>query len=153
MTKEDFGEMILKNKESLYRVSRSILHNDVECQDAMSEAITKAFEKLHTLKKDEYAKTWLIRILMNECYAICRQNKWKYDGDMEMEVRTEDYRELYGAIEELNEKQRLVIVLYHLEGYSIKEIAKMMRTSAGAVKMHLSRGRKKLRDYLEGEGL
>ncbi|MGN0160825.1 MAG: RNA polymerase sigma factor [Lachnospiraceae bacterium] len=150
MTKEVFGEMILHNKESLYRVARAILQNDEECQDAISEAITKGFEKLHTLKKDEYVKTWLIRILINECYAICRQNKWKYEGEAEIVAEADDYRELYAAINELNEKQRLAIVLHHLEGYSINEIAKMMKTSAGAVKMNLSRGRKALREYLEG---
>ena len=78
MTKAVFGDLILQNRESLYRVARSILQNDEDCMDAISEAITKAFEKLNTLKKDEFAKTWLIRILINECYAICRQNKWMY---------------------------------------------------------------------------
>lgn len=43
--------------------------------DAIQEAIVKAFVKLHTLKDDSYAKTWLIRIVMNECYAIMRKEK------------------------------------------------------------------------------
>lgn len=150
MTKAVFGDLILQNKESLYRVARSILQNDEDCMDAISEAITKAFEKLNTLKKDEFAKTWLIRILINECYAICRQNKWMYIDEVERETGNDDYRELYAAIEALNDKQRLAIVLHHLEGYSINEIAKMMNISQGAVKMNLSRGRKKLREYLEG---
>lgn len=150
MTKELFGEMILANKESLYRVAKSILQNDEDCADAIGEAIAKAFEKLHTLKNDDYAKTWLIRIVINECYAICRKNKWRADEEIEIEAISNDYNELYAAINELNDKQRLVIVLYHLEGYSIKEVSKIMKMSVAAVNMNLSRGRKKLREYLEG---
>ena len=72
MTKEQFGELIMTNKESLYRVAKSVLRNDDDCADAIEEAIVKGFENLRSLKKDEFAKTWLIRILLNECYSIYR---------------------------------------------------------------------------------
>ena len=66
MVKEELGELILASQDTLYRVSKTILKNDVDCADAISETIVKAFSKIHTLKQDHYAKTWLIRILMNE---------------------------------------------------------------------------------------
>lgn len=57
----------------MYHIAKSLLYNDADCADAIQEAIVKAFVKLHTLKDDSYAKTWLIRIVMNECYAIMRK--------------------------------------------------------------------------------
>mgnify|MGYP003020671595 CR=1 FL=1 len=59
----------------MYHIAKSLLYNDADCADAIQEAIVKAFAKLHTLKDDSYAKTWLIRIVMNECYAIMRKEK------------------------------------------------------------------------------
>ena len=58
----------------MYHIAKSLLYNDADCADAIQEAIVKAFAKLHTLKDDSYAKTWLIRIVMNECYAIREKN-------------------------------------------------------------------------------
>lgn len=50
-----------------------MLRNDYDCEDAIQETIVKAFSKIDTLKNDKYAKTWLIRILINECHTIERK--------------------------------------------------------------------------------
>lgn len=153
MTKEIFGEMILENKEVLYRVAKSILKNDDDCADAISEGITVGFAKLSTLKNDRYAKTWLIRIVINECYKVYRKAWWKMDSldaePVEVVPEKEDYSDLYDAIGHLTERQRLMIVLYYLEGYSTKEVAQILKTTVASVKMNLTRARKKLKTYLE----
>ena len=73
MKKEELGDLILASQETLYRVAKTLLYNDADCADAIQETIVKAFSKIHTLKKEQYAKTWLIKILINECYAIMRK--------------------------------------------------------------------------------
>lgn len=75
MTKEQLGDLIIASEESLYRVARTLLQNDADCADAIQESIVKAFSNFHTLKKDEHARTWLTRILINECYGIMRKEK------------------------------------------------------------------------------
>ena len=86
----------------MYHIAKSLLYNDADCADAIQEAIVKAFVKLHTLKDDSYAKTWLIRIVMNECYAIMRKEKKiisLQDYQMnEQETESKDYSDLYEAI-------------------------------------------------------
>ena len=74
MTKETLGQLIIDSEETMYHIAKSLLYNDADCADAIQEAIVKAFAKLHTLKDDSYAKTWLIRIVMNECYAQREKN-------------------------------------------------------------------------------
>lgn len=73
MTKEALGELILSSERQLYATAKTILSDDQDCADAIQESIVKAFSKIDTLKKDRYAKTWLMRILINECYNIARR--------------------------------------------------------------------------------
>lgn len=154
MTKEALGKLIISNQESMYRVAKSILFNDEDCKDAISEAIVKAFSKYTSLKKDEYAKTWLIRILINECYRIYRANKaFSYFEEPMENISTkesEDYSYLYEAIKRLGHNLRPAVVLYYIEGYSISETANILRTTESAVKKRLARARKSLRLDLEG---
>ena len=67
MKREQLGELILSSQETMYRVAKTLLRQDADCADAIQEAIVKAFSGLHTLRSDRSAKTWLIRILINEC--------------------------------------------------------------------------------------
>lgn len=163
MDKEDFAKLVIDSTDSLYRVSRSILRNDSDCEDAVSEAITIAFQKLASLKKDEYAKTWLTRILIHECFHIRKQqsritlisddsesilNTQKYSENM---CDTDNYFDLYYAMSHLTEDQRLTVTLYYYEGYSVKEIAKITRVTQGTVKSRLGRARNQLKQFLKEE--
>lgn len=154
MTKEELGNLILSNKDSFYRISKTILTEDVDCSDAISAAIVKAFSNLNGLRKDKYAKTWFVRILINECYAILRQSVRVVKcapSDMVDIVDSKSYRDysdLYCAIQKLPEGIAIVITLYYIEGYHINEIAKMLDISQSAVKNRLLRGRKALREEL-----
>ena len=152
MRKEQLGELIIASEDTLYHVAKTLLYNDADCADAIQEAVVKAFTNLHTLRKDSYAKTWLVRIVINECYAILRKQKnivsmeaYQY----EEAAGTEDYSDLYEAVNRLPKESRICVTLYYLEGYSIKETAKILDLTESAVKNRLSRARAKLRCELE----
>ena len=59
--------------------------------------------------------------------------------------------ELVTALAVLSEKQRGAVVLHHAAGYSVKEIAEILGSTPAAIKVHLSRGRRRLRTLLEAE--
>ena len=59
MKKEELGQLILASEDTMYHVAKTLLYHDADCADAIQVAIVKAFTKLHTLRQDEYAKTWL----------------------------------------------------------------------------------------------
>lgn len=151
MTKEEFAKVVTDTAPVLYRVSKSILKRDEDCEDAAQEAIAHAFSKLDTLKSDDFAKTWLIRILINECYGILRRRKREFYREEigEAEAEQNDYSELYKALNELPADYRVTIVLHYIEGYSVSETAEILKVADGTVKSRLSRGRKKLRMFLE----
>lgn len=152
MKKEQLGELIIASEETMYRVAKSLLYNDADCADAIQEAIVKAFSKLHTLKEDTYAKTWLIKIVMNECYAIMRKEKRIISlDDYQMEDKAaeqEVYSELYEAIFKLPEPVKLCVTLYYLEGYSVKEVVQILDITESAVKNRLLKARAVLKESL-----
>ena len=93
-----------------------------------------------------------MRILLNECYSVMRKEKRVVSlEDYRQEEKAEeqkDYSDLYEAIYRLPEEMRLSVTLYYLEGYSVREIATMMKTTESAVKNRLARARQRLRNEL-----
>ena len=154
MTKQDFGDLIISFTDDFYRIAKAILKEDADCEDAMSSAIVKGFSKLHTLKKQEYAKTWFSRILINECQMILR--KRKREVAYEERVLTEeaaqlDYSDLYQNLMQLDISYRLPLVMYYFDGFKIREIADILEMNESAIKMRLNRGKIQLRTMFEKE--
>lgn len=152
MTKEQLGVLILDCERQLYSTAKTILYSDQDCADAIQDTIVKAFSKIQTLKNDKYAKTWLIRILINECYTILRKSSKLTSLDEQtkaekimMTKEKADYSELYQAINELKEELRLPVILYYIEDFNIREIAQILDITEGAVQKRLARARGKLR--------
>jgi RNA polymerase sigma-70 factor (ECF subfamily) len=150
MDKNEFGRLVIESRQTLYRVSKSFLRNDSDCEDAASAAVMIAFCKLHTLKNDQYAKTWLVRILINECCKILRFHKRVVSVNENIMPSGQDrsYSELYDALMTLSDKLRIVTVLYYIEGFSTAEISGILKISQGTVKSRLSRSRHSLKEIL-----
>ncbi|WP_411680107.1 RNA polymerase sigma factor [Clostridium thailandense] len=153
MNKETFIANVLEAESTLYHVSKSILTHEQDCEDAVQGAILKAYDKIDTLKKEQYFKTWLVRILINECYDLKRKEypEVSYEEYFESTKADDrkDYSELYLAIQNLPERVRITIVLYYVEGYSVEEIKQILEIPAGTVKSRLAKGRKLLKIKLE----
>lgn len=154
MTKENLGKLILESERQMYLTAKTILHNDQDCGDAIQEAIVKSFQKIDTLRQDKYAKTWLMRILINECYSLLRRES-RYVSMEEMKELSlreaeeeKDYSDLYSAVKSLKEELRIPVILYYGEDFSIREIAQILEITEGAVQKRLFRARMQLRDRL-----
>ena len=116
MTKEQLGNLVLDSERQLYSTAKTILFSDQDCADAIQETIVKAFSKIDTLKNDKYARTWLIRILINECYNLVRKSS-KFISFEDLEDRLEmesekskDYSELYAAVNSLKAFARYFVL-------------------------------------------
>ncbi len=155
MTKDQLGVLILEAERQMYCTAKTILGNDEDCADAIQETIVKAFQKIDTLKKDKYAKTWLMRILINECYNLIRRESRlvSLENLTELPERQQkketDYSDLYQAVNALKDELKLPVVLYYAEDFSIREIAEILGVSEGAVQKRLARARGKLKAELE----
>lgn len=151
--KEAFVYLINEYRLSLYRIAKGILKDDYRVEDAISNTIIKAFENIKKLKKAEYFKTWLIRILINECNSILKKEKRILY--LEDSAKEEAYIDLYenidliNAIETLDDDLKLVTILYYFEDIDQKEIAKIISLKESTVRTKLFRARKKLYEILK----
>lgn len=153
MTKEKFAELVLESEKTLYRVSMSMLKNETDCEDAVQTAILSAYEKLDTLKNEEYFKTWLVRILINDCNRQLRTKNRiislsEYSEDVPAISNDRDI-DVKMALEHLPVKILDVIVLYYMEDFSVKEISHILQIPGGTVKSRLSKSRKLLEISME----
>lgn len=157
MEEERFVSEIRAMERTLYRVSRSYLHSPEECADAVQEALTKAWAKRATVQP-AYFRAWLTRIVINECRNIQRKNRRVRPSEQaeETEISTQDEPERAQALRErllaLPEKLRTPLLLHYLEGFSLEEMARMLRLPQGTVKSRMHRARKILRLEMEKEG-
>ena len=144
-----FSSLIYFYMKDLYRVAISILMNDEDAADAIQDTILGCWEKLHTLKQEKYFKTWLTRILINHCYDMRKkQQRMTTMEDYEEPVAEDQYNvELKEALRQLDEKYRIVMVLYYSEGYQTGEIAEQLVIPRSTVQTRLQRGREKLEAY------
>ena len=147
MQQQEFIQAVRDAEATLYHVAMSILRNDADSADAVQEALLKAFEKLDTLKEKKYFKTWLIRILINKCKDVMQKNKLVTFMDQIPETPFhEEYEtiECLQALEPLDSKYRLVVILYYMEEFNIREISNILDLPENTVKSRLHRGRKKI---------
>lgn len=153
MDKEEFARAVLEYESTLYRVAKSMLGSEADCADAAQNALLRAWEKQHTLRDTAYFKTWLTRILINECRAMLRQRARFVPLEEEAaegEIAPERDSGLYEAVMGLDVKYRVPFVLYYIEGFRTREIASMLKLPEGTVKTRLRRAREILRTELEG---
>ncbi len=159
MTKQAFMDNIIALTDTLYRVSYGILGNRDDQADAVQECLRRALQKRETLRDDRLLTTWLVRILINECYTLLRRRQRELPFNEEAEI-AEDIAdtpppladgELYDALMSLPDKYRLPVMLHYIEGYAMKEIAAMLRMPEGTVKTRLRHARGLLKEMLEDE--
>jgi RNA polymerase sigma factor (sigma-70 family) len=142
-----------RHASKLYAVCLQYSSNDEEARDILQEGFIKIFENLHHYKHEGSFEGWMRRITVNTALEKfrSRHNLYRVDDidqipEPETEPDNEDYAgleadDLLNIIRELPPKYRMVFNLYALEGYSHKEIGKMVNISEGTSKSNLSRAR------------
>lgn len=152
---EAFIRLMELQTDGMYKMAKTILKNEEDVADAMAETVLTCWEKLSTLKKNRYVKTWMIRILLNKCYDLLRkkENLSIKNAVPEAAVREEGYgkAEWEQVLQTLDEKYRLVMLLYYVEGFKIREISELLELPAATVKTRLVRGRKQLAGVMKME--
>lgn len=142
---------IKENQEKFYRLAYSYAKEKQLALDIVQDAIVKALDKIETLRNPEYMKTWLYRILINECLSNVRKAKVASkvlieDYDLQYEQKdTLEQWELYQKIEQLPTKLKTVILLRFFEDMKLEEITKITNTNLSTVKSRLYKALKELK--------
>lgn len=153
MTQAEFSARVVAMQDTLYRISATLLRQQCDREDAVQGATEKALRKRERLRDEGALEKWLARILINECYALYRKRKREtlFEDLPERETAPDAIPDLYRLFTSLAEKYRLPMVLYYVEGYTVEEVAHMLRLPKGTLKSRLYRGRQQLRGVLDLE--
>lgn len=155
ISQDAFAREIRELTDTAFAVSYLILGNRADCEDAMSEAILRAFEGRDKLKKRDSFRAWFLRILRNEAYTLLRQRRrlTPVEELMEEEAPQTDSAgrlDLKSALSQLTENQRTSLLLQQA-GYDLNEIAEITDAPVGTVKSRISRAKNTMRTILEDE--
>lgn len=143
-----FIQLVKQHESSLYYMAHSILRQDADVADVLQETILKAFKSISALREPKHFKTWIFRILINECNSLLagRSRSVAYADVPNVASTSGDYDhiDLREAVDRLEEPQRIVIILFYFEDLPLRQVAEVLGLSESAVKMRLSRARETL---------
>ncbi len=140
-----YGDMV-------FRAAYSLTKNRQDAEDAAQEVFITLVEKQPKFESEAHQKAWLLRAVANRCKSLFR-TVWhsRTEGiadDFPAADFTSDERGVTDAVNALPPKYRHVIYLYYIEGYSTKEIAKLLEITQNAVLSRMARARSALREIL-----
>lgn len=153
MDRSEFTRRANGCAEQMYRISWCILHNDADCEDAVQEALLRAWKKLHTLRNDEYFETWITRILINECKGMLRRRLRADTLELNESIASaeEGRGDIYAAMRQMDRRYSLPLVLRHVNGYTSGEISRILKIPETTVKWRLREGRRRLQAILAAD--
>lgn len=160
--KEALIDLICNIRFELYKIARLRLSCDDDIEDVIQETTIKAYKNINKLKNINAFKSWIIKILINECnkiYKIKKKSNISYeelDADNFIQNNNnieEDDVEFYYLLKGLNYDERIAIVLFYMEDYSIREISKILKANENTIKTRLHRAKNKIKNKYERGGL
>lgn len=140
----------------MYRIAKIRLKNDEDVNDAIQNTILKVYKNIRKLKQDKYFNTWVIRILINECNNIIKENiKYnriikKIDKESyECEIFIEDSKEVQELLKGVTQEEVLILNLHYKDNYSFKEIGYMLKKNMNTVKSKFLRTKEKIKKNVD----
>lgn len=168
--KELFEILVRRNNQKLYRVIRSYIKEEAEIEDLMQNSYIKAYTKLYQFKLESSFSTWLIRIGINEALARLKEKGklihlndkfFNYNNNIVLEIpdkkqfnphdkmlHNEAKHLLEDAIDQLDEKYKIVYILKEVEEMRLKEIAATLDLTVANVKVRFHRSKEMLKEKL-----
>ncbi len=138
--KEAFEELIRRHQHRVFAVASGILRKREDVEDIAQQVFVKAYFSLKRFDQRAAFSTWLYKITVNECWDLLRKKKVRplvYESDLSEE-------NVERLLEGLDERDRLMLILKEVEGYSIEEIAEVLNLNGNTVKVRLFRARRKV---------
>jgi RNA polymerase sigma factor (sigma-70 family) len=147
-----FGILIDRHQYAIRNLLFKLAKGDKSIADDLSqEVFIRVFKHLKTFKETARFSTWLYRITLNVYYD--HQKRLNYQNTLVLSEPNiendsiDDKIDLLNALELLNEREKLAVVLNYEKGFSHNEISKIMKLPVGTVKTHILRGKAKLKKY------
>lgn len=163
-----FEIIVRRYNPYLYKIGRSYNYNHEDTEDLMQESYIDSFKNLHQFEQRSNFKTWLIKIMLNNCYR--KKQKLSYRNEVSKDINSENIKPLFTtsnieaqmsiqnkelatviehSVAQLPEDYRLVFSLREISGMNVAETAALLNISESNVKVRLNRAKTMLRKEIE----
>src|SRR6476660_8306180 len=171
--KEAFEELVRRHQHRVFAVARGILKRQEDVEDVAQQVFVKAYFSLKKFDQRAAFSTWLYKITVNECWDLLRKRKARplvYESDFSEEqtrlYAANEYESIKGPdtsdrmamresveamLGQLEKRDRAMLVMKEVEGFSVEEIAESMGLNSNTVKVRLFRARRRIIDYCRRE--
>lgn len=139
---------------SVLRMAYSYLHNMSDAEDILQETMIKYIRSAPVFESAQHEKAWLLRVCANLSKNKIEYNKYRETDELNESLVGESRQDLsfvWEAVKSISPNYRAVIHLYYHEGYSTKEVAKILSRNENSVRSDLKRAREKLKRILKEE--
>ncbi len=165
-----FELIIRKYNSALYKAGRAYGYNHQDTEDIMQETYIRAYQGLSGFQNRSTFKTWIIRIMLNQCYHKAQKHSFKKEiltdeitntksvamfpttnhSDTNKSVLTRELSHVIeSAVQKLPEDYKMTFTLRELAGLNVSETAQVMNTTTSNVKVRLNRAKLMLRKEVE----
>src|SRR6202790_2436697 len=164
--KEAFEELVRRHQNRVFAVAGGILRNREDVEDIAQQVFLKAYFSIKRFDQRAAFSTWLYKITVNECWDLLRKRKVRpllyeaelseeqtsqyqassevRDGVPDASQRLESREQVELLLNCLDERDRMMLLLKEVEGFSVEEIAKMLESNGNTVKVRLFRARRRI---------
>ncbi len=150
---ESFIRLVEEHKQSMLKVAYGFFSDPEDVADVMQQTVLNAYEHIGELKKAAYFKTWLIRILINNCNRLYNSRKHVVTGTELIEgkyfdVYPED-NDFFYLLSLLHKDDRTIFQLYYGEEYTTKEIGRLLGIKESTIRSRIHRGKEQIRSQIQ----
>lgn len=168
--KEAFELLVRRHQSRVFAVAGGILRNKEDVEDVAQQVFVKAYFSLKRFDQRAAFSTWLYKITVNECWDVLRKRKVRpllYESDLSEEQaheyngfsekatvpdvsdRLEARERVEKLLVDLDERDRLMLILKEVQGFSVEEIAEILEINANTVKVRLFRARRRITEKVK----
>ena len=155
MNTQVMDEIFERYCDAVYRLAYSYLKNAADAEDVVQDVFVKRMQCSKKFRDEEHEKAWLLRVTINRAKDLLKSH-WMTKRDVEEKIYLgyslnldQEKKEVLEQVLALPEKCKVAVYLHYFEGYTSKEIGKILHCTEAAVRMRLKKGRELLKMELE----
>lgn len=152
VSNENFPRLVQQYKDMIFRLAYSYTKNHFDADDVTQNVLLQLYKTDKAFESEAHLKNWLMRVTVNHCKNLFRA-PWRKHEKLEDYANTlafeeEESKDLFCLVMGLDQKYRVTLMLHYYEGYSIKEISRILDIPENTVSTRLARGRKILKELI-----
>ena len=145
-------DVYIEHAQMLYRIAYTYMKNPYDSEDALQECFVRYLRRSGPFADAQHEKGWLILTLINICKDMLKSKARRHERletHTELQAPAPEVDALLSAVFTLPDRYKAPLYLHYYEGYTVKEIANLLRLPANTVKTRLARARNLLKNEWE----